>query len=534
MRGYALTGDESLPRPVRRRAPRRPTRRSRGSSATPPLEGVSRLRPQIDEVIARRAALAARTTASRRRGWCAADPRAARAARPSVHAGKARFDAFRASVARLQSLLIPAREDARDRLDRNADVVLFWVLGTGIVVLLSVAAVALILRATDRAPAAAARRRRAHGRARRLRPPGRRLGRARGRRPRRGRRDDARADRGRARARCATPRPTCGAPTPSSSSSPTSPRTTSRSRCARSRRFCQLLQQRYGGQLDARADQYIGFAVDGARRMQDLINDLLAFSRVGRIEHPHTDVDCDALMERVRADLGRAIEENGADDRGRRRCRPCTATPGCCGSSSRTCARTRSSSAAEAPPVVRDRRRARGRLLALPRCRQRDRDRPGVRGADLRALPAPAPAHAVRGHRHRARDVPQDRGVPRRPHVARHRARRRRRLYFYFTLPVQDRRLDDRRRQPADQRPARRGRPRRRRAHRGGLRAQQGAQQPQDRRRRRGGDGVPARRGHRPARTSSCSTSTCRARTGARCWPRSSPIPRCGRSRSSC
>ena len=42
------------------------------------------------------------------------------------------------------------------------------------------------------------------------------------------------------------------------------------------------MQQRYGGQLDERADQYIGFAVDGAKRMQVLINDLLTFSRIGR------------------------------------------------------------------------------------------------------------------------------------------------------------------------------------------------------------------------------------------------------------
>jgi light-regulated signal transduction histidine kinase (bacteriophytochrome) len=76
--------------------------------------------------------------------------------------------------------------------------------------------------------------------------------------------------------------------------------------------FCQLLQQRYEGQLDARADQYIGFAVDGARRMQDLINDLLAFSRVGRVERPHVDVDCGVLVERVRGDLSRVIEESGA------------------------------------------------------------------------------------------------------------------------------------------------------------------------------------------------------------------------------
>ena len=56
--------------------------------------------------------------------------------------------------------------------------------------------------------------------------------------------------------------------------------------------FCQLLQRRYIGQLDARADQYIEFAVDGAKRMQALIDDLLAFSRVGRIEREAALVSC--------------------------------------------------------------------------------------------------------------------------------------------------------------------------------------------------------------------------------------------------
>ena len=63
--------------------------------------------------------------------------------------------------------------------------------------------------------------------------------------------------------------------------------------------FCQLLQRRYAGQLDERADQYIGFAVDGAQRMQRLINDLLAFSRIGRLTSGFVDIDLNRLMAEV-------------------------------------------------------------------------------------------------------------------------------------------------------------------------------------------------------------------------------------------
>jgi signal transduction histidine kinase len=63
--------------------------------------------------------------------------------------------------------------------------------------------------------------------------------------------------------------------------------------------FCQLLQRRYAGQLDERADQYIAFAVDGAQRMQRLINDLLAFSRIGRLTTGFTEVDLGRVMSEV-------------------------------------------------------------------------------------------------------------------------------------------------------------------------------------------------------------------------------------------
>ncbi|MDI6098651.1 CHASE3 domain-containing protein [Actinoplanes sp. NEAU-A12] len=67
--------------------------------------------------------------------------------------------------------------------------------------------------------------------------------------------------------------------------------------------FCQLLQRRYAGQLDDRADQYIGFAVDGASRMQRLINDLLAFSRIGRLTTGFTEIDLNDLLRDVKSQL---------------------------------------------------------------------------------------------------------------------------------------------------------------------------------------------------------------------------------------
>jgi signal transduction histidine kinase len=77
--------------------------------------------------------------------------------------------------------------------------------------------------------------------------------------------------------------------------------------------FCQLLERRYAGQLDERADQYIAFAVDGAKRMQQLINDLLAFSRVGRAgPDQFRTVPLRAALDRAVLNLDAAIEQSGA------------------------------------------------------------------------------------------------------------------------------------------------------------------------------------------------------------------------------
>jgi PAS domain S-box-containing protein len=74
----------------------------------------------------------------------------------------------------------------------------------------------------------------------------------------------------------------------------------------------QLLQRRYQGQLDARADEFIGHAVDGAGRMQALIDDLLMFSRVGRSEEPHQLTESAQALDNALRNLSAAIRESGA------------------------------------------------------------------------------------------------------------------------------------------------------------------------------------------------------------------------------
>ena len=76
--------------------------------------------------------------------------------------------------------------------------------------------------------------------------------------------------------------------------------------------FCQLIERRYKGQLDERGEQYIEFAVDGAKRMQRLINDLLAFSRVGRLTGEFADVDLEQVLAQALRQLDESIAEAGA------------------------------------------------------------------------------------------------------------------------------------------------------------------------------------------------------------------------------
>jgi len=76
--------------------------------------------------------------------------------------------------------------------------------------------------------------------------------------------------------------------------------------------FCEMLRRKYQGRLDAEADRWLDFVVDGARRMQALVQDLLTYSRLERGGKPFAPADCAAALDRAVGNLDTLAAETGA------------------------------------------------------------------------------------------------------------------------------------------------------------------------------------------------------------------------------
>ena len=76
--------------------------------------------------------------------------------------------------------------------------------------------------------------------------------------------------------------------------------------------YLQLLSRRYRGRLDAEADEFIDFAVDGGKRMQQLIHDLLTYSRIASKTEPFEPIDLNAVIAEVRSNLEELIRSETA------------------------------------------------------------------------------------------------------------------------------------------------------------------------------------------------------------------------------
>jgi PAS domain S-box-containing protein len=77
--------------------------------------------------------------------------------------------------------------------------------------------------------------------------------------------------------------------------------------------YVQLLQRRYKDRLDEDADEFMDYAVDGAKRMQGLIQGLLQYSRVGTHGNPFESVDCNAVLDKALTNLKMLMAESGAE-----------------------------------------------------------------------------------------------------------------------------------------------------------------------------------------------------------------------------
>src|ERR1041384_1139317 len=76
--------------------------------------------------------------------------------------------------------------------------------------------------------------------------------------------------------------------------------------------YMQLLERRYRGKLDSDADEFIAYAVDGAKRMQRLINDLLGYARVGTKGRSFEPTDCEKVLQHVLLELRGVLVESKA------------------------------------------------------------------------------------------------------------------------------------------------------------------------------------------------------------------------------
>ncbi len=77
--------------------------------------------------------------------------------------------------------------------------------------------------------------------------------------------------------------------------------------------YSQMLQRKYAGAQDAETDQYVGFIVGGAKRMEMLLKDLLTYSQTGADVGPAQPVDCEPVMRKVLLNLQASIEQSGAE-----------------------------------------------------------------------------------------------------------------------------------------------------------------------------------------------------------------------------
>ncbi|MDI6785826.1 MAG: ATP-binding protein, partial [bacterium] len=77
--------------------------------------------------------------------------------------------------------------------------------------------------------------------------------------------------------------------------------------------YLQLIKERYGSKLDSDADEFINYAVDGAKRMQGMLNDLLNYSRVTTQGKPLEKTDCKDVIKQVLSNLQIIIKESNAN-----------------------------------------------------------------------------------------------------------------------------------------------------------------------------------------------------------------------------